>query len=81
MFSVQSIYDDEVIDAMPVLVPMLFLGDPPTMEELETALSQPTLFNIYFNAMVTRWCSQCGEAGVPILYKHGREIELQSLGC
>ena len=34
----------------------------------------PTLFNIYFNAMVTRWRSQSGEAGVPILYKHGRKL-------
>ena len=34
----------------------------------------PTLFNIYFSAMVTRWHSQSGEAGVPILYKHGRKL-------
>ena len=36
----------------------------------------PTLFNIYliFNTMVTRWRSQSGEAGVPILYKHGRKL-------
>jgi len=34
------IYDDEVIDTMPVPEPMLYLDDPPTMEELETALSQ-----------------------------------------
>ena len=34
----------------------------------------PTLFNIYFNAMVTRLCSQSGEAGIPILHKHGRKL-------
>ena len=27
--------------------------------------------NIYFNAVVTRWHSQCEEVGVFILYKHG----------
>ena len=25
----------------------------------------PVLFNVYFNAMVARWHSQSGEAGVP----------------
>ena len=34
----------------------------------------PTLFNIYFNAMVGRWRIQSVEAGVPILYKHGRKL-------
>ena len=34
----------------------------------------PTLFNTYFNAMVGRWCTQSVEAGVPILYKHGRKL-------
>jgi len=33
-----------------------------------------TLFNIYLNVVVTSWCSQSGEAGVPILYKHGRKL-------
>ena len=41
---------------------------------LATTLLAPTLSNIYFNAMVTRWHSQSGEAGVPILYKHGRKL-------
>jgi len=40
VLNVQSIYDDEVIDAMSVLEPTLHLDDPPTMEELETALSR-----------------------------------------
>ena len=40
MLNVQSIYDDKVVDVMPVHEPMLYLNDPPTMEELETALSQ-----------------------------------------
>ena len=34
----------------------------------------PTLFNIYFNAMVGRWHIQSVEARVPILYKHGRKL-------
>ena len=34
----------------------------------------PTLFNIYFIVMVTRWHRQSGEAGVPILYKNGRKL-------
>ena len=34
----------------------------------------PTLFNIHFNTIVTRWSSQSGEAGVSILYKHGRKL-------
>jgi len=37
VINVQSIYDDA---AMPALWPMLHLGDPPMMEELETALPQ-----------------------------------------
>jgi len=28
-----------------------------------------TLFNIYFNAVVSVWHEQCGEIGVPVLYK------------
>jgi len=27
----------------------------------------PTLFNLYFNAMVSVWCERCGEIGVPVL--------------
>ena len=34
----------------------------------------PTLLNIYFNAMMGRWHIQSVEAGVPILYKHGRKL-------
>ena len=34
----------------------------------------PVLFNIYFNAMVGMWRGQSGEAGVPILYQHGRKL-------
>ena len=34
----------------------------------------PTLFNLYFNAMVIVWYEQCGEIGVPVLYKYGREL-------
>ena len=29
----------------------------------------PTLFNFYFNAIVSVCCEQCGDIGVPILYK------------
>ena len=32
------------------------------------------LFNVYFNGMVARWGSQSGEAGIPILYQHGRKL-------
>ena len=34
----------------------------------------PVLFNVYFNAMVGMWRGQSGEAGVPILYRHGRRL-------
>jgi len=34
----------------------------------------PTPFSIYFNAMVTRWRSQCEGVGVTVLYKHGRKL-------
>jgi len=34
----------------------------------------PTLFNLSFNAVVTRWRSQCEEVGIPILYKHSRKL-------
>jgi len=34
----------------------------------------PTLFNLYFNAMVSVWCEQCSEIGVPVLYKYGRKL-------
>ena len=40
MLNIQSIYDEDVIAAMPTLPPLLHLDDPPTMEELEVALSQ-----------------------------------------
>ena len=34
----------------------------------------PTLFNIYFSAMVTIWRDQCDDAGVTLLFKHGRKL-------
>ena len=34
----------------------------------------PTLFNIYFSAMVANWHNECAEAGVSVLYKHGRKL-------
>ena len=34
----------------------------------------PTLFNLYFNAMVSVWHEQCDEDGIPVLYKHGRKL-------
>ena len=40
VFNVQSIYDDEVVAAIPALEPMLHLDDPPIMEELEIVLSR-----------------------------------------
>ena len=39
VLNVQSVYNAEVIEDMPQLEPKLHLDDPPTMEELETALS------------------------------------------
>ena len=30
--------------------------------------------NIYFSAMVANWCNECAEAGVSVLYKHGRKL-------
>ena len=40
LLNIQSIYDENVIAAMPTLPPLLHFDDPPTMEELEVALSQ-----------------------------------------
>ena len=40
VLNVQSVYNVEVIEDMPQLEPKLHLDDPPTMEELETALSR-----------------------------------------
>ena len=34
----------------------------------------PTLFNIYFSAMVVDWCNRISGAGVSVLYKHGRKL-------
>ena len=34
----------------------------------------PTLFNIYFNAMLSCWCDECREAGVTVLYKLDRKL-------
>ena len=34
----------------------------------------PTLFNIQFSAMVTRWRDEGTEAGIAILLKHGRKL-------
>ena len=34
----------------------------------------PTLFNIYFSAVVTKWLRSCPEAGVEVLYKTGRRL-------
>ena len=33
-----------------------------------------TLFNIYFSAMVTIWRDQCDDAGVTVLFNHGRKL-------
>ena len=34
----------------------------------------PSLFNIYFSAMVNSWRPKCPEAGVTVMYKHGRKL-------
>ena len=34
----------------------------------------PTLFNLYFNAMVAKWRSKCPQAGVLVNYKIGRKL-------
>ena len=34
----------------------------------------PTLFNIYFSAMVADWHNRSSGAGVSVLYKHGRKL-------
>ena len=34
----------------------------------------PTLFNIYFSAVVKSWRDDCEEAGVDVLFKHGRKL-------
>ena len=40
LLTIQSIYDGNVIANVPTLPPLLCYDDPPTSEELETALSQ-----------------------------------------
>ena len=34
----------------------------------------PTLFNIYFSAVMTSWLGDCVEAGVDVLFLHGRKL-------
>ena len=34
----------------------------------------PTLFNIFFGAVVVSWRDDCAEAGVDVLFKHGRKL-------
>ena len=34
----------------------------------------PTLFNLYFNVVVSVWREQCSEVRIPVLYKHGRKL-------
>ena len=34
----------------------------------------PTLFNIYFSAMVADWCNRSSGAGVSVLHKYGRNL-------
>lgn len=34
----------------------------------------PALFNIYFSAVVASWRAQCPQAGVSMLFKHGRKL-------
>ena len=34
----------------------------------------PSLFNLYFSAMVASWRSKCPEVGVSVMYKHGRKL-------
>ena len=34
----------------------------------------PSLFNIYFGAMVAHWRVRCPEAGLMVRYKHGRKL-------
>ena len=34
----------------------------------------PTLFNIYFSAVVASWRDGCAEAGVDVLFRHGRKL-------
>ena len=36
--------------------------------------SAPSLFNLYFFAMLTDWRDSCPQAGVDVLYKHGRKL-------
>jgi len=34
----------------------------------------PTLFNIYYNAIMARWRDHSVGAGVTVLFKHGRRL-------
>ena len=34
----------------------------------------PSLFNIYFGAVVGHWRARCPEAGVMVKYRHGRKL-------
>ena len=40
LLNIQSIYDEDVIAAVPTLLPLLCYDDPPTSEELDATLSQ-----------------------------------------
>ena len=40
VLNIQSIYDESVLDAFPSSPPLLHLDDPPTMAELEDAMSR-----------------------------------------
>ena len=34
----------------------------------------PSLFNLYFSAMVAYWRDRCPQAGITVRYKHGRKL-------
>ena len=62
VLNIQSIYDDEVVAAMPALELVLHLNDPPpTMEELETALSQRKARKVGILSEILSEMILCGE--------------------
>lgn len=45
-----------------------------SLHEGMSAVVAPTLFNLYFSAMVANWRARCPQAGVRVRYRTGRKL-------